>query len=198
MSAVNRKVRSDATGFEMDCIQTNAELSPGNSGGALVNMYGQVIGITSSKYVSSDIEGIGFAISINDALPVIEELISNGHVSGRFRVGIQYLDLKTPSKRSAVAAELGLEELPEGFTGLFVTGISDDCDISNTELKAGDFITAINGKQVTDYQELYSAISANYAAGDLVPATCAHIDSDGNVSYYSIEFRLMEDTSGDF
>ena len=70
-----------STGFEMDCIQTNADISPGNSGGALVNMYGQVIGITSSKYVSSSFEGLGFAITVNEALPVIEELINNGYIS---------------------------------------------------------------------------------------------------------------------
>ena len=82
VSGLNRKIKADSTGFEMDCIQTNAAISPGNSGGALVNMYGQVIGITSSKYVSSSYEGLGFAITINEAKPVIEELISQGYVSG--------------------------------------------------------------------------------------------------------------------
>ena len=71
VSAVNRKISSDTSGFEMDCIQTNADISPGNSGGALVNMYGQVIGITSSKYVSAEFEGLGFAITINEATPSV-------------------------------------------------------------------------------------------------------------------------------
>ena len=75
VSGLNRKIRSDATGFDMDCIQTNAAISPGNSGGALVNMYGQVIGITSSKYVNASYEGLGFAITINEVLPIVEELI---------------------------------------------------------------------------------------------------------------------------
>ncbi|MBQ9898604.1 MAG: trypsin-like peptidase domain-containing protein [Ruminococcus sp.] len=198
VSAVNRKIRSDATGFEMNCIQTNAELSPGNSGGALVNMYGQVIGITSSKYISSDIEGIGFAISINDALPIIEELISNGYISGRFRIGVKYLDTETESKRMAIAAELGIKELPKDFRGLYITSIDEEFDIADTELRVGDFITAINGKQVGNYQELYDAISSNYGPGDVVPATCARFDSDGEVSYFDIEFVLAEDTSGDF
>lgn len=198
VSAVNRKVRSDTTGFEMNCIQTNAELSPGNSGGALVNMYGQVIGITSSKYVSSDIEGIGFAIAINNAMPIIEELISNGYISGRFRIGVQFLELNTESKRLAVASELGLDKLPDELSGLFITGISEGFDIAETELKEGDFITAINGKTINSYQELYDAISSNYGAGDVVPATCAHVDKGGGISYYNIEFELAEDTSGDF
>ena len=72
----------------MNCIQTNAAISPGNSGGALVNLYGQVIGITSSKYAAVNSEGLGFAITINEAKPIIEELISQGYVSGRVRVGL--------------------------------------------------------------------------------------------------------------
>ena len=63
VSGINRMIRGDQTGHEMNCIQTDAAISPGNSGGALVNMYGQVIGITSSKYVSSSYEGLGFAIT---------------------------------------------------------------------------------------------------------------------------------------
>ena len=74
----------------------------------------------------------------------------------------------------------------------------EDCDIANTELKSGDFITAINGKSVKTYDELYDTISASYGAGDTVPATCARIDKDGNVEYFNIEFELMPDTSGNY
>lgn len=197
ISAVNRKIRSDSTGFEMNCIQTNADISPGNSGGALVNMYGQVIGITSSKYVSSSFEGLGFAITINDALPIIEELIDTGFVGGRFRIGIQLLDMETPEKVLMIESELGFE-LPDGFEGVYIDAISEDCDIANTELKAGDFITEINGSPVKTYDELYNNISSKFGAGDKVPAKCAHVDKNGKVTYYDIEFKLMEDTSGDY
>lgn len=197
ISAVNRKIRSDSTGFEMNCIQTNADISPGNSGGALVNMYGQVIGITSSKYVSSSFEGLGFAITINDALPIIEELIDTGFVSGRFRIGIQLVDMETAEKVLMIESELGFE-LPEGFEGIYITSISEDCDISNTELKAKDFITEIDGTPVKTYDELYDNISSKYGAGDTVPAKCAHVEKNGKVTYYDIEFKLMEDTSGDY
>ncbi|MBR5722610.1 MAG: trypsin-like peptidase domain-containing protein, partial [Oscillospiraceae bacterium] len=99
ISGMNRKVRAKSTNFEMDCIQTDAAISPGNSGGALVDMYGQVIGITSSKYGASMIfggsyEGLGFAITINQALPILQELMEKGYVSGRVRIGIQFLDNK--------------------------------------------------------------------------------------------------------
>lgn len=197
VSAVNRKIKSDSTGFEMNCIQTNADISPGNSGGALVNMYGQVIGITSSKYVSSSYEGLGFAITINDASPIIEELINQGYVSGRFRIGIQLIDMGSEYKRAGIEEELGYK-LPDDFTGIYIAEISDDCDIANTALQKGDFITAINGKTVQTYDELYDTISGMYSAGDTVPATCAHVDKDGNVEYYDIKFKLMEDTSGDY
>lgn len=115
VSAVNREIRSDSTGFEMKCIQTNADISPGNSGGALVNMYGQVIGITSSKYISSYYEGLGFAITINEAKPIIEELISNGYIGGRFRIGIVMIDMADPSKIATIREDLGYS-LPEDFT----------------------------------------------------------------------------------
>lgn len=197
ISAVNRKIRSDSTGFEMNCIQTNADISPGNSGGALVNMYGQVIGITSSKYVSSSFEGLGFAITINDAMPIIEELIDTGYVSGRFRIGIQLIDMDSDEKVIMIEAEIGFE-LPEGFEGVYIDSISEDCDIFNTELKAGDFITEINGVPIKTYDELYNTISASFKAGDKVPAKCANVKKNGKVTYYDIEFKLMEDTSGDY
>ena len=181
----------------MDCIQTNADISPGNSGGALVNMYGQVIGITSSKYVSAEFEGLGFAITINEATPVIEELIKNGYVGGRFKIGIQLYDMSSEGNIKKIQEELGFD-LPKDFKGVYIIRIEKDYDIANTDLKEGDFITAINGNAVSTYHELYDTIKSQYKAGDKVPATCAHIDKDGEISYYDIEFKLAEDTSGNY
>ncbi len=197
VSAVNRQIRADSTGFEMNCIQTNADISPGNSGGALVNMYGQVIGITSSKYVSSSYEGLGFAITINDAMPIIDELISQGYISDRFRIGIELIDMEDEMKIATIEEELGFE-LPEDFEGIYIASVSEDCDIANTELQPGDFITAINGKSIKTYDDLYDTISRQFGAGDKVPATCARLSEDGNIEYFDIEFMLMEDTSGDY
>lgn len=196
VSAVNRKIKGKTTSFEMDCIQTNADISPGNSGGALVNMYAQVIGITSSKYASTTLEGLGFAISINEAMPIIEELISNGFISGRFKIGITLVATNDELSRLSVEDELGYE-LPEDFYGIYIAGISEDCDIANTELKAGDFITRVEGIEVSCYDELYSVIK-DFSANDTVQADCAKVDKDGTVTEYSIEFKLMEDTSGDY
>ncbi len=197
VSAVNRKIRGDSTGFEMNCIQTNADISPGNSGGALVNMYGQVIGITSSKYVSSSYEGLGFAITINDAGPIIEELIKKGYISGRFRIGITMIDMSSDSKKDLIEEDLGFD-LPENFEGIYITEIDEDFDIANTELKPGDFITKIDDDAVHTYDDLQSVIRSRYAPGDTVTATCAHVDEDGKITTYKIKFVIKEDTSGDF
>lgn len=197
VSAVDRNIRSDYTGFEMKCIQTNAAISPGNSGGALVDMYGHVIGITSSKYVNDQYEGLGFAITINEVKPIIEELISNGFIGGRFKIGITLLDMSSLQNYLAICSKLEFD-LPEDFKGIYIDGIDESCDIAKTELCTGDFITAIDGIPVSTYDELYSAITASYGAGDTVPASCAHVDEDGTITKYNIKFKLMEDTSGDY
>ena len=195
ISALNRSITADSTGFEMNCIQTNADISPGNSGGALVNLYGQVIGITSSKYISDSSEGLGFAITINEVIPIIEELVDKGYIGGRFKIGISLL--ATQDARDTIEEELGFE-LPDNFDGIFVVEITDDSDLLNTELKIGDFITEINGKSVKSYREFNDTISGMYTAGDTVPATCAHVEEDGTITYYKIKFKLLEDTSGNY
>lgn len=197
ISAVHRMIRTDETSFEMECIQTNADISPGNSGGALVNMYGEVVGITSSKYVSSSYEGLGFAITSNEALPIIEELIDHGYINGRFRIGIQLIDMSDKSKKLLIEEELGYT-IPDDFYGIYIDSISEDSDIKNTELKPGDFITEVAGVKVRTYNEFYTAIINNYGVGDTVPATCAHIDEDGTITEYKIKFKLLEDKSGNY
>lgn len=195
VSGLNRKIKADSTGFEMNCIQTDAAISPGNSGGALVNMYGQVIGITSSKYVSSSYEGLGFAITINDAKPVIDELISNGYVSGRYKIGITFY-----GKGYAAAAfetETGFD-YPQDIDGILITSLDDKCDISGTELQPWDFITEIEGKTVTDYDSVMDALEGK-KADDTVKAHAVRItDKNGGRKEFDIQFRLMPDTSGDY
>ncbi len=100
-------------------------------------------------------------------------------------------------KIATIADTLGLE-LPEDFEGIYIASVAEDCDIANTELKPGDFITAINGKSIKTYDDLYDTISRQFGAGDKVPATCARLSEDGNIEYFDIEFMLMEDNSGDF
>ena len=95
VSALNRSITYN--GYDMTCIQTDAAINPGNSGGALVNMYGQVIGINSAKITATGFEGLGFAIPINSAQPIINNLKQYGYVKDRAMLGIsgQYIDSMT-------------------------------------------------------------------------------------------------------
>ncbi len=195
VSGLNRKIKADSTGFEMDCIQTDAAISPGNSGGALVNMYGQVIGITSSKYVSSSYEGLGFAITINEAKPIIDELIANGYIAGRYKIGISFYDvLYAPF----IFYEQTGFDYPEDMEGVLIGGIDEECDISGTELQKWDFITEIEGQKVTDYDSIMSALDGK-KANDKVKAHVVRItDNDGGKEEFDIEFTLLPDTSGNY
>ena len=197
VSGLDRKVRGDSTAFLMNCIQTDAAISPGNSGGALVNMYGQVIGIVSSKYASSASEGLGFAITINDAKPIIEELITQGYVSGRVKIGITFDAVGTAYGALKFKDKYGYEVPNELKSSIWIEKISEDCDIANTELKAGDFMLSLDKQKLTDYDSLSQAISGK-KGGDKVKAECARIEKDGSITRFTIEFRLMTDTSGDF
>lgn len=190
VSGINRMIRADQTGHDMNCIQTDAAISPGNSGGALVNMYGQVIGITSSKYVSSSYEGLGFAIAINDAKPVIEELIANGYIAGRFKVGISFYEI---TKDQSAASGL-----PEG---LLIETMDENCDISKSGLKEKDIIVEVEGSRVYDYDSFMDAIAKHEkGAGDKVHAKAVRIDEKDKTKRENIEFEftLVEDTSGDY
>lgn len=197
VSGLNRQIQAQSNTYEMECIQTDAAISSGNSGGALVNRYGQVIGITSSKYTSNfmmgvSYEGLGFAITINAALPIIKELIEQGYVSGRVRIGIQFYE-------AAVAAETEGVTVPEEFggKGILVVGVDEDSDLAKTTFKPYDWILEMNGKSVSDYESVLEAIKG-CGAGDSIHAHCATVDSEGRVTYYEIDFTLLEDTSGEY
>lgn len=141
ISALDRTVEIE--GQTMNYIQTNAAINSGNSGGPLVNMYGQVIGINSAKISSTVAEGMGFAIPINDAVPVINELIENGYVTGRPSIGISCTDID----ETAAA----FYRVP---TGAYVAAIAENSGAANSDLRVGDIITAINGTEVTSTSAL--------------------------------------------
>ncbi|NLY44271.1 MAG: PDZ domain-containing protein [Clostridiaceae bacterium] len=137
-------------------IQTDAAINPGNSGGALVNCYGEVIGINTVKIASSNIEGLGFAIPINEAKPIIEQLIQHGYVKGRPLIGIGGRDLS-----SEVAEIYGLP------TGVYVQQVSPGSGAEAAGIRPGDIITKINGKAIRSIKEL-NAEKDKFKAGDTV------------------------------
>ena len=157
VSALGREI--EVEGRIMHYIQTDAAVNPGNSGGPLVNQAGLVVGVTSAKISSSYTEGLGFAIPINDAVPVIEELINNGYVSGRPIIGI--------SGENVSAQVSALYRIPQG---VYVRYIDPDSGAYLSGIQAGDVITALNGTEIKTISELNNQRD-NYKAGDTVTLT---------------------------
>lgn len=154
VSALERGITSD-DGYTMYYIQTDAAISPGNSGGALVNEYGQVIGINSAKIVDTSYEGLGFAIPSDTFLPIVEDLIENGEVTNRAVLGIsyQYVD-------SMTARFYGLVE------GVYVGEVTSDLAVE-AGLLEGDIITSFNGEEITSESQITGMI-ASMSPGDIV------------------------------
>ena len=158
VSALNRQITSSDSGYTMDCIQTDTAINPGNSGGALVNMYGQVVGINSSKIVAEGFEGLGFAIPIDDAQSVISNLKEYGYVKDRAVLGItgQYLD-------SMSARFYGLTP------GMYVASINNE-SVANAGITQGCIITKIDDTEVTNSTTITSYVSKK-KPGDKVTLT---------------------------
>ena len=181
VSGMNRMVQLESTSISMNCIQIDAAINPGNSGGALFNMWGQVVGITSSKIEGLEFENVGFAISMEAAKPIIEELIENGSVLGRPKIGISFYEVS-----DSVASVYGIP------AGLHIAEISPDCDIANTELQINDVITAFNGVEVRSVDEVQKIIMS-MSPGDEVTATVTRIEDNGDLTEFEISFKLMSD-----
>jgi serine protease Do len=160
ISAINRDLQVDER--TMTLIQTNAALNSGNSGGPLINCYGQVIGINTMKMSSyySSIEGLGFAIPISNAKPIIDELIEKGYVSGRPAIGIRIAQDVNNAARAYY-------NIPEG---IIVQSVTSGSDAAAKGLQAGDVIIAFEGTTVTTTDELRNLLSA-YTAGETVRMT---------------------------
>ena len=180
VSGTDRRVVPENSNRSVSCIQVDAAINPGNSGGAMFNMWGQVIGITSSKLASIDYEGIGFAIATNEAKSVIEELIEYGAVKGKARMGIMFIQI---SKATA--------ELTGSTPGLSVQSIASDCDVANTDLRPGDLITHINGTDVNDIEDV-PAFVRKMEPGDEVTCHVVRL-TDGKNKDFDISFKLMDD-----
>ncbi len=183
VSALDRMIKTEATNLEMNCIQIDAAINPGNSGGALVNMYGQVVGINSSKFMSAEYEGIGFAISINAARPILEALIADGYIKDRVRVGITFYEISEETAK-----------INNTKAGLLVKEIDESCDIAESGLQVNDTITKINGKSVTMRADVDDVMKGK-KPGDKVSATVYRKDESGKEQTFEIKFKLMKDTS---
>lgn len=185
ISALDRDVYSE-TSYALKCIQTNAAINPGNSGGALINMYGQVIGINSAKLVSTNYEGLGFAIAISEAEPVINELISNGYVAGRVRIGIGY-DLISKLTAQMYNAE----------EGIYVMQIDETAPVAESGLEVYDIITYMNGVRTLDGNDV-SEVLVGLSAGDTLKCTVFRMNQNGNSETVEINITLTEEKGTDW
>jgi serine protease Do len=134
-----------------DLVQTDAAINPGNSGGPLVNMAGEVIGITSVKVAQVGVEGMGYAISSNSATPIIQQLVQTGYVIRPF-LGVQ--NLLTVDPNVAAYYSLDIEQ------GALIRGVMDGGPAGTAGLEAGDVIIGFNGQEVTNVNELLKALYA--------------------------------------
>lgn len=150
ISALAREVTvEDQT---MTLLQTNAAINPGNSGGGLFNSAGELIGIVNAKSTGTDVEGLGFAIPINTAKPVIEDLIQNGFVQGRVTSGLEMVDLTDLQN----ALQYGVLQ-----TGIYVLNPGTNTD----GFQSGDLLLSIDGQEITSMSD-YNAVLEGQSVGD--------------------------------
>ncbi len=171
----------------MTYIQTDAAINPGNSGGPLLNMFGQVVGINSSKIITAGYEGMGFAIPVSKAQNIINELSSGGYVKGRTRLGITGIDI------SEMETIYGY---PRGFK---IMSFADDSVFNGTEAEVGDIITKIDGTAVKGINEL-SNLLLNYSPNDKVTLTLFRMgdkllreDNNSFGEEFEVVITLLED-----
>ena len=160
ISAKDRKVTFSSS-VTMNLLQTDCAINSGNSGGALFNLYGEVIGVTNAKYSSSSsseasIDNIGFAIPINSIMNIVESIIEKGYISKPY-VGISVLDVSEETQQYGVPA------------GVAVQAVTEDAPADQAGLKKGDIITAVNGTAMTS-NELVDFVGSS-SVGDVITLT---------------------------
>lgn len=181
VSALNRQISINEK--HLTLIQTDAAINEGNSGGPLLNSCGQVIGINSAKisasYGSASVEGLGFAIPINEAKTIVDELIYNGYVTGRPQIGISGVDLSESNSNY-----LGIP------MGVYVRAVSKGSAAEIAGIKPGDVIIGIEDEAIKTMDEL-NTIKNNYKAGDTITLKIYRTGED-------IDIRLtLQDANAD-
>ncbi|MBQ7541989.1 MAG: trypsin-like peptidase domain-containing protein [Clostridia bacterium] len=160
VSALNRQI--DDTDAVM--IQTDAAINPGNSGGALVNMNGEVVGINSAKFSSTDVEGMGYAISITTATPIIEDLMNRTTREKVSDENASYLGIKGEEITASVSSAYGIPQ------GVYITAVNSDSPLTEVGIPAKSVLTHFDGVRVTSCESLEDRLQY-YAAGETVEIT---------------------------
>ena len=161
-SSVNRAINVSGTPFNM--IQVTCAINPGNSGGPLFNRYGEVVGIVSAKYssyASNSVEGLGFAIPMNDVLAMIQDIMTNGYISNK-----PYLGINAGTMTEQMASQYRYDVK----TGVFIYSVEDSGAAKKAGLQMGDVITAIGDTKIESLEDL-TAVKKKYSAGDTATFT---------------------------
>ena len=187
ISALGREVtiQDETTGESISnsLIQTDAAINPGNSGGALLNVKGEVIGINSSKYSDTSVEGMGFAIPMATAKPILEDLIANGKTT---TTGSPYLGIYGVDVTEDVSKQYNMPE------GVYVAQIVDGSGAANAGITTGSIITKVDDTEVGSMEELKECIN-KYKVGDTVTVT-VQIADGGSYTEKQISVTLTNKT----
>ncbi len=175
VSALDREL---ALSSQVSYIQTDAAINPGNSGGPLCNMQGQVIGINTAKISASSYEGMGFAIPSTKVKEIINDLIAQGYVSDRVRLGI--------SGQEASSSMQQYYGIPKG---ILIGEISKDGPCDNVGIQTNDVLTKIDGEEVTSFSQIYG-ILGEHTPGDKVTLTLYRLETNKT---YDVTITLMAD-----
>ena len=179
VSALNREItlENGATGT---FIQTNAAINPGNSGGALLNMNGEVIGINSNKIGGTTVEGMGYAIPITSASPIIADLMERQTRTKVAEDEVGYIGISPQEVTSQISQ---MYNMPEG---IYVVSVEEGSAAANAGIMKGDIITKFDGSSISSYSDLQKTLQY-YAAGDSATIT---VQRPQNGEYVSVELNL--------
>ena len=186
VSALNREItlENGSTGLENGStgtfIQTNAAINPGNSGGALLNMNGEVIGINSNKIGGTAVEGMGYAIPITSASPIIADLMERQTRTKVAEDEVGYIGISLQEVTSQISQ---MYNMPEG---IYVVSVEEGSAAANAGIMKGDIITKFDGSSISSYSDLQKTLQY-YAAGDSATIT---VQRPQNGEYVSVELNL--------
>lgn len=179
VSALNREITLE-NGSTGTFIQTNAAINPGNSGGALLNMNGEVIGINSNKIGGTTVEGMGYAIPITSASPIIADLMERQTRTKVAEDEVGYIGISLQEVTSQISQ---MYNMPEG---IYVVSVEEGSAAANAGIMKGDIITKFDGSSISSYSDLQKTLQY-YAAGDSATIT---VQRPQNGEYVSIELNL--------
>ena len=160
VSALDRAITSDESGVAINMFQIDAAVNSGNSGGPVYNAAGEVIGIVTAKYASTGVEGLGFAIPINDAVKIASDLITKGYVTGK-----AYMGVTIDQRYNALYSQYYGMPL-----GAYVSSVEDGSSAQKAGLQSKDIITRLGEEEITGYTDLTSALHG-FSAGDTTAMT---------------------------